>query len=76
MLIAKKRQRVLNALAAVRDFIWIEDLYLLLRSKGEAISSRTVHDTVWELNRIGLICCQVEGRRTMVKLQSDEAYFF
>ena len=69
MLIAKKRQSVLNTLIALRDFIWIEDLYLLLRSKGQAISSRTVHDAIWELDRIGLIRFRMEGRKTLIKFQ-------
>jgi Fe2+ or Zn2+ uptake regulation protein len=76
MIIAKKRQCVLNALIALRDFIWIEDLYLLLRSNGWAISSRTVLDAIKALDSIGLLAIRMEGRRTLVKLQSDKTDFY
>jgi Fe2+ or Zn2+ uptake regulation protein len=72
MKIAKKQQYVLDILCAIRDFIWIEDLYLQLRKKGVAISSRTVHDTIWYLNRLGAIVLRSEGRKTYVKMISDK----
>jgi Fe2+ or Zn2+ uptake regulation protein len=75
MIIAKKRQGVLDTLIALRDFIWIEDLYLLLRSNGWAISSRTVLDAIKALDRIGLLLIHKDGRRTLVKLQSNRTDF-
>lgn len=75
MIIAKKRQGVLDTLIALRDFIWIEDLYLLLRSNGWAISSHTVLDAIKALDRIGLLLIHKDGRRTLVKLQSNRTDF-
>jgi Fe2+ or Zn2+ uptake regulation protein len=64
---AQKRQSIIRALQSLGDFIWIEDLYFLLREKGVQLSSRTVHHSVSDLAEKGLIDWQIDGRKHLVK---------
>ncbi len=63
----QKRQQVSRILQNLGDFIWIEDLYFLLREKGVQLSSRTVHHSISDLAEKGLIDWQIEGRKHLVK---------
>lgn len=63
----RKRQQVSRILQNLSDFIWIEDLYFLLREKGVQLSSRTVHHSISDLDEKGLIVWQTDGRKHLVK---------
>lgn len=65
---ATKKQFVQDVLDSIRDFIWVEDLYLLIRQKGASISISTVRDTIDDLERSGHIAFQLKGRKTFVKI--------
>lgn len=64
---ANKKKIVNETLYNLRDFIWVEDLYLLLRQKGQNISISTVRDSIEELDRSGRITQEFKNRKTFVK---------
>ncbi|MBL7813839.1 MAG: transcriptional repressor [Saprospiraceae bacterium] len=67
MKLAKKKQWVLSALASIPDVIWIEDLYLSLIRNGQRVNIRTVYDAVRDFEAQGMVHCDIDNRRTMVR---------